>query len=334
MGRQKSLKITYTNDEKWLPKLALQLKADYTDHTAHFDNEIGKGSFYKVDIDWGLQVRKFEATFHQPVIFGQKMETPSPKGYYVLLSNLSERYIETSSGENTCKLGYSSHNGIYFSSPFLSATFLFEPNVSYLLIFIIISHDRVRNFIARQQEPKLRFLENIINSNKSIYHAEALDAGLIAALKDIDKNLNDERPNNLLLHSKILDLCYRMLQKVDQRNNKQPAGKIHAEDVKKLNEIRRDLLDHYQEACPPIADIARKTAMSPTKFKKLFKQMFGYSYYQFYKNVRMYKARELLEQRKMNASEVAHLLGYNNLSKFSKAFKDVFSVTPGKIAGD
>lgn len=33
----------------------------------------------------------------------------------------------------------------------------------------------------------------------------------------------------------------------------------------------------------------------------------------------------------MNVSEVGYLLGYNNLSKFTRAFKNVFAVTPGSI---
>ena len=95
MGRQKSLKITYTNDENWFSKLVSQVKATRTDHTAAFDNEKGKGSFYMADIDWGLQVRKIEVVFRQPVIFSTTATTPAPKGHYVLLSNLSEQYIET-----------------------------------------------------------------------------------------------------------------------------------------------------------------------------------------------------------------------------------------------
>lgn len=331
MGDQKSLKITYTNDERWFPGLVSQLKADFTDHTASFDNEIGKGSFYKVDIDWGLQVRKIEVRFRQPVIFSRKVTHHTLKGHYVLLSNLSEQYIETSTSEHQFRLGYSSHNGIYFSSPFLSATFSFLPDVPYHLIFVIITHERVKDFITRQPEMQYRLLQTIIDTEKPLYHVEALDAGLIAVLKDINRNLNDDRPNNLLLHGRILELCYQMLQKVDQRKSHGSGGKIHKEDVKKLNEVRRMLMDHYQESCPPITEVARKASMSPTKFKKLFKQMFGHTYYQFYKNVRMHKARELLEQRKMNASEVAYSLGYSNPSKFSKAFKDMFSVTPGKI---
>ena len=60
--------------------------------------------------------------------------------------------------------------------------------------------------------------------------------------------------------------------------------------------------------------------------------MFGDSYYQYYKQVRMHKAKQLLEQGDMNVSEVGYLLGYSNLSKFSQAFKSMFRISPGSIA--
>ncbi len=67
--------------------------------------------------------------------------------------------------------------------------------------------------------------------------------------------------------------------------------------LRKLNEVRRSLLSGYQEPCPPLHEAAQRALMSPTKFKTLFKQMFGHTYYQFYKQIRMHKARELLLAR-------------------------------------
>src|SRR5690348_941236 len=116
MGAHKSLRITYTNDETWFARLVEQLKADYTKDSASFDNEIGKGNFYQVDIDWGLQARKIEVTFRQPIIFSRKIATHILQGHYVLLCNLSDQYIEANTREHQFKLGYSSYNGIFFSS--------------------------------------------------------------------------------------------------------------------------------------------------------------------------------------------------------------------------
>lgn len=331
MLSQKPLKIIYQNDDYWFPQVAPQLNASYDETTLTFDNEVGKGDFFKVDIEPGLRVRRIEVQFHKPVIFMRK-STTNP-GYYVLVSNLSEQYLETTTCEKSFKLGYSSENGIYFSSPFIAASYTFRPGVPYHLVFVVLNHERVQNFIDRQPGTQKDLLITIIDKKNPIYHFECMDGQFMAMLKEMDSQLNVNRPNNLLLHAKTLELCYHMLQRVQQRQSKGFAKRIHHEDISKLNEIKKVLMERYQEPCPPIEKAAKRAAMSPTKFKTLFRQVFGDTYYQFYKNVRMHKARELLRENKMNVSEVGYMLGYQNLSKFSKAFKDVFAVAPGEMAG-
>lgn len=330
MGTQEPLIIHYTNPGTWLPEVTASLKATVNKNSLSFDNEIGKGTIYKVDIDWGLGVRKMKAFFHQPVIFERDPVPDFDKGHYILLSNLGEQSIETTTTDQQFELGYTSEEGIYFSSPLLSSSFFIEPGKNYHIIYIIISHDRVKDFIARQPERQHDLLQSIIDKDKPIYHVEYLDASLLQMLKDIDEEMNDDRLNNLLIHSRTLEFCYQILSRIEQRNASDVV-KIHPDDVVKLKEVRKQLSEGYKLGCPPIEEMAKRTGMSPTKFKKLFRQMFGQSYYQYYKNVRMYKAKELLEKRKMNVSEVGYLLGYNNLSKFSRAFKSKFKTTPGKI---
>lgn len=329
MAIQRTLRITYTNDDFWFPQVAPQLKASFDDTTLTFDNEIGKGSFYKVGIEPGLAVRKVEMQFQQPVVFSRK--STSRSGYYVLVANLSEHYIETTTQERQYKLGYDSVNGIYFSSPQLSATYTFMPGIAYHLLFFIITHERMSNFIARQPDTQQTLLQSIVDKEKPVYHMECLDGHLMSLLKEINNHMHDERPTNLLVHSKTLELCHYMLHRVEKRRQGGSPGNIHQDDVKKLNAIKQVLLDNYQEPCPSINEASRKAAMSPTKFKTLFKQMFGHTHYQFYKHIRMYKAKELLEKQKMNVSEVAYMLGYNNISKFTSAFKKMFAVVPSNV---
>ncbi|WP_153796609.1 helix-turn-helix domain-containing protein [Foetidibacter luteolus] len=324
--------IAYQNDDSWFPQIAPQLCAEYNACELAFDNEIGKGNFYKVDIEPGLRARKIEVTFNKPVKF-LRNSTAHP-GYYILLSNLSEQCLETTTQEKTVKLGYNTENGLYFSSPQLSASYNFLPGVAYHLIFIVITSDRLQNFITRQPGAQLDILKTVVDKDHPIYHFECMDAYFMSLLKEMDLQLHAERANNLLLHAKTLELCYHMLQQVEKRQSKNNLKNIHHADVDRLNEVRQQLMEHYQEPCPTIEQAARNAAMSPTKFKNLFRQMFGQTYYQYYKNIRMYKAKELLQQQKMNVSEVGYMLGYQSLSKFTKAFKDVFSITPGNLVAD
>lgn len=115
MPLSEPLTISYKNDDQWFSQVGPQLGATFDEHSLTFDNAIGKGEFFRVNIDKGLRVRRVNVMFHKPVLFKRKI-THDP-GYYVLVSNLSEQYLETTTGETQFNLGYGTENGIYFSSP-------------------------------------------------------------------------------------------------------------------------------------------------------------------------------------------------------------------------
>jgi AraC-like DNA-binding protein len=47
--------------------------------------------------------------------------------------------------------------------------------------------------------------------------------------------------------------------------------------------------------------------------------------------VRLQQARLLLEQDKMNVSEVAYAVGFDSLSNFSRSFKKYYGLTPSAL---
>lgn len=73
--------------------------------------------------------------------------------------------------------------------------------------------------------------------------------------------------------------------------------------------------------------VAREVGFSSFYLSKLFKKEEGINYKDYVISVRMEKAKELILEGKMNVSEVAVAVGYNNNTYFGKAFKNYFNVT-------
>ena len=69
--------------------------------------------------------------------------------------------------------------------------------------------------------------------------------------------------------------------------------------------------------------------MSATLIKNCFKDVYGVSVYSYIRTQKMEKAAVMLRETDMQVTEIAGTLGYDNSSKFAKAFKDVKGVTPG-----
>lgn len=70
--------------------------------------------------------------------------------------------------------------------------------------------------------------------------------------------------------------------------------------------------------------------MNSTYVSHLFSKKQGISFSSWVKNLRMEKARELLESTDLSITEVAFLSGYNDTSRFIRVFKSENGMTPNK----
>ena len=79
-----------------------------------------------------------------------------------------------------------------------------------------------------------------------------------------------------------------------------------------------------------IADLAAEYGVSESTVKKLFRELYGEPPYSYLKRRRMEEAAFLLTSSEMSVTQIAEAVGYQNASKFSSAFRDIYSLTPSE----
>ena len=77
-----------------------------------------------------------------------------------------------------------------------------------------------------------------------------------------------------------------------------------------------------------IEDIAENCGLNRSYFGKIFKDAVGKSPQEFLINYRMIKATELLRLTQLSIQEIGSAVGYPNALHFSRAFKNVYGVSP------
>lgn len=77
-----------------------------------------------------------------------------------------------------------------------------------------------------------------------------------------------------------------------------------------------------------IEEIAQACGLNRSYFGRLFKDTMGESPQQFLLHYRMSKAAELLKASQISIAEVGCSVGYENQLHFSRAFKNVFGISP------
>ena len=79
-----------------------------------------------------------------------------------------------------------------------------------------------------------------------------------------------------------------------------------------------------------IENIAESSGLNRSYFGKIFKESVGRSPQEFLISYRMIKAAELLKLTSYSINEIGCAVGYPNQLHFSRAFKNVYGVSPRK----
>lgn len=77
-----------------------------------------------------------------------------------------------------------------------------------------------------------------------------------------------------------------------------------------------------------IEDIAKIVGVNRSYFGKIFHNAIGQSPQEFLSNYRMIKATELLKLTSLSIADIGHAVGYENQLHFSRAFKNIYGVSP------
>lgn len=128
----------------------------------------------------------------------------------------------------------------------------------------------------------------------------------------------------LVLKSKLFEFFYLLYRH-------QYVIRKQTDDMYRKNEKLRELIEyiqqHYAEQLT-IEQLAEKMGYSKTHFMTIFKQQTGTSCLEFVIQIRLKAAIELLNNTLKPVVEIAHQVGFNNLSNFNRQFKHYYHTTP------
>ncbi len=89
-------------------------------------------------------------------------------------------------------------------------------------------------------------------------------------------------------------------------------------------------LSAHMDRHTTIKELGEIFHVSPTRVKTCIKNVYGMSVYAFARNRKMHAAARLLRHSDATVLEIAGYFGYDNGSKFAKAFRDVIGMTPAE----
>jgi AraC-like DNA-binding protein len=131
------------------------------------------------------------------------------------------------------------------------------------------------------------------------------------------------------LETKVLELISWQLRECleSSRAASGPSMRLSRGDEEKIRHACRILIADLENP-PNLPALARLVGTNEKKLKYGFRQVFGLSVYEYFRQYRLEKARRLLASGEMNVSEAAVRVGYISLGHFSRSFRRSYGLNP------
>jgi AraC-like DNA-binding protein len=302
------------NYEKWLQDLAIQLDSPVNGNALALPYHLGQGNILAHDISTHLsclimnfQLKKDLEFQRQPggrqgfsLSFNQLGQADDEKPFRndIFLSDTSEsQYILMPAGSIVKRL-------IIFYSDEIAARYLPQDLLSQLEAFARDSSAQDNKYLI------------------SLPHRETL--------KELFEMKQNDRLSPVTRLSYIIQLTEKFLHSFLRQEQAITPRALKKNDLESMQHVEQ-ILSSKLEGFPSLESLAQEVFMSTSKLKNLFKQVYGFTLYDYYNKSRLQRAKELLVTGQCSIKQVGSEIGFSNLSHFAKAFKREFGALPRDI---
>jgi len=98
-----------------------------------------------------------------------------------------------------------------------------------------------------------------------------------------------------------------------------------------ITRLKRYLLNNLNNSDLSVEEIAENMGISRMQLHRKIKALTNYSTSKYIQHIRLENALKLLEEQKLNISEIAYRVGFRNPNHFSRLFKEKYGDTPSNL---
>ncbi len=138
--------------------------------------------------------------------------------------------------------------------------------------------------------------------------------------------LKEEGTNGIL---PVLSNALAMLQQL--LLSAEPSQVSALELEKQAIETACRILESRLESPPSLEELATEVGMSVTRFKTTFSRVCGMPPFTYLRDIRLERAKLLLQHEGLRVTEAALEVGYSNFSHFAKIFEARFGLIPSRF---
>lgn len=198
-----------------------------------------------------------------------------------------------------------------------------SPEKPLLMAGVRIDLIKIANILQKMEQVDQQPVKSEI-ANFSAIVSEPLNDALLEPIIKLFHTL-DNPVEQAVLGELILEEIYFRIICNDQSGSLRRLLQ-HRGQVQRISKAV-DYIHHHLDEVVSVDELAETVNMSPSHFRKMFKEVMHLPPLQYAKSIKLDRAQNLLQGGK-NASEAGYLVGYNSPSQFSREYKRHFGFAP------
>ncbi len=206
----------------------------------------------------------------------------------------------------------------------LYANGIIAPNVV-IVTFVCSSaamaffENKITYVTARQRD----LLARIIEEGRRAFNGPLGDPHTLQMPRNPEAPFGSEQLITLYLETLLID----MIRHAENERMKPSSSIKTRSDNDLVNRIIQYMEDHLNDNLS-FTSICRYSAQSATNLKTIFKVVTGQGVMEYYRNLKIDRAKTLLRESNGNITQIADYLGYTSVQYFSRHFKQATGMTP------
>ncbi|MCX2449780.1 AraC family transcriptional regulator [Pedobacter sp. PLR] len=285
----------------------------------HFPAELGKGYFRGFDLHPQLKmmIRRYEL-YADLAIFRTAMEEGTKTIVLAFHNFYTEAELKAAPTiQDHLPTVQITSAGINYED--------FFPIHSHVNTVVIAIHSEFLKSLLKPKEDDER-LQTIFSGNQAFFYEAFISPEMQEVVIQVLEAKIEQSLSDFYFRVKAEELVYLFFAELLKRGTA-PGYPINEADVKLIYAIRDGLMKDLSVP-PKLPELAQASGMSESKMKKLFAQIFGTGIYNYYQTLRMNAAARLLSGKGQSVAEIGYLLGFTNLSHFSRLFEKHHGIKP------
>lgn len=122
---------------------------------------------------------------------------------------------------------------------------------------------------------------------------------------------------------------FEQLQSLQEKELRRIREERDRENTRPIRVAKKYVQEHYREPIT-LEDVCAMTGFSVSYFSLLFKKETGEGFAKYLSNVRVDRAKELLQDTDLPISEVCREVGYSDMKHFVQLFRKATGLNPGQ----